>query len=293
MPEMDAESATSPPPTRVFDQVRVHSYAGGHATFVPETRGRDMAPPLLLVHARSRGALERGRELREAPAGSLCFLPGDAPVTFSGPGGNGVVVLELPRQVVVRSRDRIASATRMVIASDSGAPALLRSFLDTLVEQLPSYRPDHPGWVQNCLCEMVERVLTECATPHLSQAERALVAAKTFIRSHLTDIELAPEQVAHQASVSLRTLNRLFAAEGDSVCGCIRQQRLERCRADLSDPGMAGRSIGQIAAGWGFLDPAHFSRVFKDAYGASPRAYRLQHGPVPEQGQRSDVHQVA
>ena len=48
----------------------------------------------------------------------------------------------------------------------------------------------------------------------------------------------------------------------------------EHCRHDLRDPLLADRPVGVIAADWGFVDPAHFSRVFRAAYGTTPQEYR-------------------
>ena len=73
--------------------------------------------------------------------------------------------------------------------------------------------------------------------------------------------------------VSLRQLHKLFHASGTSVAGWIRQRRLEHCGHDLRDPRCAARSVAAVGARWGYPDPAHFSRLFKAAYGVGPRDY--------------------
>jgi hypothetical protein len=60
-----------------------------------------------------------------------------------------------------------------------------------------------------------------------------------------------------------------------TASGWIRQRRLERCRRDLLDPALGDRSVGAIAARWGLIDAAHFSRLFRAAYGLPPGEYRL------------------
>lgn len=289
---------TSATTIQVSEGLRVHSYRGGDGRFTapvapvdPSNHPVNHRDPqaLLLVLFHGAGFIRYRDRLMSVTAGSLCFLPGDHPVTFGGFDDGGLVIVELPSEVSARARDSINSATGRAIAADSGAAAFLRSFVDTLDEQLPGYRPEHSGWIQTSLCDMAERVLSECAAPYPTPAARATQAAKTFILTHLTDVDLVPHRVAREAAVSLRTLNRLFAAEGGSVGGWIRNQRLERCRADLHDPCKVHRSIGQIGAMWGFLDAAHFSRTFKDAFGCSPRAYRaaepaVRRGQVPAGG---------
>ncbi|MCG8521073.1 MAG: helix-turn-helix domain-containing protein [Pseudomonadales bacterium] len=51
-------------------------------------------------------------------------------------------------------------------------------------------------------------------------------------------------------------------------------QRLLRCRRDLSNPAMTGRTITEIALGWGFQHPTHFSRRFKSEFGLTPYEFR-------------------
>ena len=58
------------------------------------------------------------------------------------------------------------------------------------------------------------------------------------------------------------------------MAGLIRQWRLERCRRDLLDPAQVDRPVAGIAARWGFSSAAHFSRVFREAYGLPPAAFR-------------------
>jgi AraC-like DNA-binding protein len=69
-------------------------------------------------------------------------------------------------------------------------------------------------------------------------------------------------------------VHRLFELEGVSVSTWIRKRRLEGCRRDLADPALADRTIGEIGRRWGLPDAAHFSRLFRAAYGSSPRELR-------------------
>ncbi|MGI5153098.1 helix-turn-helix domain-containing protein [Plantactinospora sp. CA-294935] len=107
-----------------------------------------------------------------------------------------------------------------------------------------------------------------------------------FIERHLSDPALTPPAVAAAHHISLRTLHRLFQTQGTTVAEWIRQRRLDRCRRDLADLAFRAHSIQAIAARWGFVDAAHFSRVFSTTYGMSPRAYRHHHKttPTPEYG---------
>ncbi|ALV53938.1 hypothetical protein GCM10010250_31380 [Streptomyces althioticus] len=51
------------------------------------------------------------------------------------------------------------------------------------------------------------------------------------------------------------------------------------CRRELAGPHGRSRTIAVIGRRWAFVDAAHFSRVFKRAYGMTPREWRDLHRP--------------
>ncbi|HEY9356088.1 MAG TPA: helix-turn-helix transcriptional regulator, partial [Arthrobacter sp.] len=74
--------------------------------------------------------------------------------------------------------------------------------------------------------------------------------------------------------ISTRHLHNVFHESGTTVATWIRSQRLDGARRELRDPLLAGKPVGAVAARWGFLDAAHFSRTFRDAFGVSPSDWR-------------------
>src|ERR1700736_16719 len=94
------------------------------------------------------------------------------------------------------------------------------------------------------------------------------------IEANLGDPELGVGTLAKEERVSPRYLQKLFETAGQSFSTYLRSRRLERCRAELVDPLYAKMSISDICFRWGFNDPAHFSRAFREQYQTSPRAFR-------------------
>lgn len=95
-----------------------------------------------------------------------------------------------------------------------------------------------------------------------------------YIELHLGDQDLSPNSIAAAHYISTRHLHSLFRGAETTVSTWIRERRLDRCRADLRDPVLQDRTVSMIAARWGFTDAAHFSRVFKSAFGVSPSELR-------------------
>lgn len=100
-----------------------------------------------------------------------------------------------------------------------------------------------------------------------------LLGIQDYVIAHL-DEDLSPARLAKEANVSERHLHRLFQKRGTSACRWIREQRLDRCAANMRDPASNGLSLTTIAFNNGFNDVAHFSRTFKEQFGETPLSYR-------------------
>jgi len=101
-----------------------------------------------------------------------------------------------------------------------------------------------------------------------------------FIDQALCDPELSPLVVAEALKISSRHVHRLFTHDGSTVTQYILQRRLEKCRAALADPLLAGLSVTHICSEYGFRSLQHFSRLFREAYGLAPRDYRREAATV-------------
>jgi AraC-like DNA-binding protein len=110
-------------------------------------------------------------------------------------------------------------------------------------------------------------------------AETMLSQVRSHVRQHLTDPDLSARTVAAALSISVRQLYRVCSAAGFSLEQWVIDQRLEGARAELADPGSAGRPVAVVARRWGFTDASYFSRRFRQAHGVTPREWR-QAGPA-------------
>jgi AraC-like DNA-binding protein len=122
------------------------------------------------------------------------------------------------------------------------------------------------------LMEMMLRSIGENSADSAGGSRRQQV--QRFILRNLDDSRLSVDTVASAHAVSRRRLYQLFAGTGIGVAEFIRQARIEKARTMLADPAYSGESVGRIAARVGITSPAHFSRLFRDAVGASPLEFR-------------------
>jgi AraC-like DNA-binding protein len=107
-----------------------------------------------------------------------------------------------------------------------------------------------------------------------AEQEEKLERLRVLALRSLERADLTPVALARQAGVSTRTLHRLFATSGMTFQDWLRERRLERCWAELSDHGRLGRSIAEVAFRCGFNDLSTFNRAFRARFGMTPRAAR-------------------
>ncbi len=185
------------------------------------------------------------------------------------------LVLHMPREAMVRriGRTELWTARRIEAASPVGS--LVLPFVRRTASIVSDVAPATASRLSETCLSLVTAALGERLgdiTEGGTSARTALIfRAKAIIESHLHDHALNTEKVAELVGISPRYLQDLFHADGTTVSDWIWKRRLEKSRRDLADPLRAGDSIAQIALACGFADFGHFSRRYKEAFGASPR----------------------
>lgn len=161
---------------------------------------------------------------------------------------------------------------------------LARVLWSTAVEFVANPYAEASSSVAARSCQLLRELLTASGSgPRGEGSDGALwklLRAETFIADHLSEPDLTAQLIARRLNLSVRHLNRLFAARQTTVSQWILTQRLERAEQDLVS--VRGRSIaiGDVAFRWAFASQAHFSRCFKGRYGLTPTEYRNR-GVVP------------
>lgn len=221
--------------------------------------------------------LQDGREAVVRP-GDLAVYSTDRPYTLAFDGDFRSLVFMFPHTALDLPAEAMAQITATTISGSSGLGALVSPFLVRLADSLESIAgPNGTRLVHNAL-DLVTTLFNgeldvrgaSCRDPH----QLLLGRIHDFIETNLGDPDLSPGSIATAHYISTRHLHDLFRELGTTVAASIRERRLERCRRDLRDPVLADRPVTAIAARWGFLDSAHFSRIFRAAFGESPTGYR-------------------
>jgi AraC-like DNA-binding protein len=218
---------------------------------------------------------------------SVTLRPGDfilydtgRPYQIAGAASFHIQTLMFARDSLRLSSSQLQRLTARRVSGREGLGSLVAQYVAGLGRQL-----DTVGSGSWHLADAALDLLVAAFTEQLTQTGMAelgdgdsglLLGVRTFIEHRLDDPDLDVASIAAAHHVSVRRLQKLFAAHEQTVTGWIRTRRIEHCRKDLGNPALAERTVSSIAARWGLVDPAHFSRLFKSTFGLSPREYRVQ-----------------
>jgi AraC-like DNA-binding protein len=189
------------------------------------------------------------------------------------------VAVVFPPVLLPLGRDDVARLAAVPIAGDCGPGAIASALARQLPRRLDELEGAASARVATAMIDVLTTALAaqdsrDDLVPPDGRRRALLLRVHAFIERHLSDPQLSPAAIADAHFISLRYLHKLFETEEATVAGSIRRRRLEGARRDLLDPVHGAATVGAIAARWGLPDPAHFSRLFRAAYGAPPGEYR-------------------
>ncbi|SHI49859.1 helix-turn-helix domain-containing protein [Streptomyces sp. 3214.6] len=221
--------------------------------------------------------------------GDICFYDARHAPALDFAAGCRATVFLVPSELLGLARHDTARVARTPVARDSPLGALLSPLLSDLARTAAEVGPpvgEMLAW--NAVNLLATLVAEQSGTATGTGADVGaggvpgtpggrsplLVRVMEYVELHLTDPDLSPEVIARAHHISVRYLHKLFKEEDTTVGRWILRRRLEECRRDLMRNGRGSRTIAAVAGRWGFLSAAHFSRVFRSAYGMSPREWR-------------------
>lgn len=149
---------------------------------------------------------------------------------------------------------------------------ILRSWIE---EMLSKREPEFLQSISEDLLRLVVRAFAN--SPLLTQFPEANAARRVhrvvnYLQHRLSDPGMAPALAARECGISERQLFRDFASEGLKFSDVLRKLRLQEGAMRLIRDRHV--RVADISLECGFDCPAHFARLFRQAYGEAPRDFR-------------------
>lgn len=266
-----------------IDEVHISDVrATGHVVErTPELIARDDRPyfKVSLMLAGTGLLIQDDREAVLSP-GDLAVYDTSRPYSLVFDQDFRTMVVMFPRHLITLPADMVGQLTAVRIAGSEGLGAVVGPYLTQLAANLDQFTGSTGARLAHSALDLVTTVFTRelglddaLADPHRALMQRI----RSHIERNLASADLGPTSIAAAHFISTRHLHGLFQEQGTTVSTWIRTRRLEQCRRDLIDPVLADRPVAAIAARWGFVDAAHFSRAFKAAFDVSPSEFRAAH----------------
>lgn len=234
----------------------------------------------LQMHS-SSSVTQRNREALIAP-GDFALYSSTDPYRLHMPEDFRQLVLQIPRAELLRRLPNADLLTGRPVSAQSEVGALVSRSILQFSNAVSGPAETVRHFMQDSIIDMVATGLASLEDSRLELSlpeQQTAMRAKAFIQSHLDNPALDRSRVADAVGLSLRRLSEIFAAEGLSLAAYIREARLQRIADALVDQRYQRLSISDIAMRWGVTNLQHFSRIFRDRYGVSPRAYRHRARP--------------
>ena len=209
--------------------------------------------------------------------GDLAIYDTNRPYTLTFEQQARMMVVMFPCDALSLPTDYVGQLAAVRMAGTTGLSGIVGQFIRQLSENLEVLNGPSGSRLATNALDLVSTMLhaeMDMSPDRMKPQALLAVSVREFIDANLSDPLLSPASIAAAHFISTRHLHNVFQESGSTVASWIRTRRLERIRRELRDPLHNGTSVGAVAARWGFLDAAHFSRTFRDAYGVSPSDWR-------------------
>ncbi|MDX6249085.1 MAG: hypothetical protein QOF10_2445 [Kribbellaceae bacterium] len=210
--------------------------------------------------------------------GEFAIYESTSPYTLLNDAGLDVHYFRIPRSDLALPSNAITKVTAVRLSRENAVADLAATYFKRLAENHQRLAGPNADSVGQPSIELVRAVIaTQLDEPQLAREplESTLyLRIMEYVRAHLAEHDLTAAEIAHRHNISVRQLYTILSRSGITLGEWLRAHRLEECRKDLARPGARSVSIAYIAHRWGFVNETHFSRVFRETYGMSPRDWR-------------------
>jgi AraC family transcriptional regulator, positive regulator of tynA and feaB len=228
----------------------------------------------IVVQVVGQSTITQNDQVAKLDVGDVALIDSTRPVTYVNQAYARWLSLRLPRRSLTSYLGFDPEGTCCGHRRTRAGRILFQLLLDAFEDDPNS--TSGAGYMQLAIYDLLGALFAPCDPQSISAYSDKLYARIcAIIRNRFADPEIGPCEVAVEAGISLRYLQKLFTQRG-STCGkMINSMRLNHAAQLLRRRAIAdtNQPIAEIAYACGFNDYNHFSRNFSRRFGHAPSAH--------------------
>lgn len=231
----------------------------------------------LIMQTEGSAALTQGGLQAPVSAHALVIYDPRRPYILTNSTSVRQLLLQLPRHALPPAAVERLATPFVPHATQDGMCRILLSLMDSSMHEIDHLDTARRFSVGRTMIELVRSMVGGDAQPARSicnPLDLLLERIKDFVDRNLARPDLTVSVIARRMGCSVRYVYRAFEVECLTPSDYIWDLRLQRAQAQLLEAGGYAGEISEIAFALGFSSSAHFSRAFRNRYGASPSQWR-------------------
>lgn len=206
--------------------------------------------------------------------GDIALVDSTRPVTYVNDAYAQALSLQLPRRSLMSHLGLEPQGRSGGRRGTRAGRLLFQLVLDEFEDELTSTPAS--GYMQLAVYDLIGEIFTPSDPKAVSlYTDKQFGRVCAIIKDRFADPELRPRDVAAEAGISLRYLQKLFTQRGSTCSGFIDSLRLDHAARLLRRRALAStrQRLSEIAYAIGFNDYSYFSQKFRRRFGYAPSAH--------------------
>jgi AraC-like DNA-binding protein len=208
-------------------------------------------------------------------AGDVVLLDSTRPVTFISPAQDRAqwLGLQVPRQTLASHLGFAPQGGACGPRQAQAARLLCQLALDPVGDAEPA-SASADRFMPLAIYDLLGALFAPPIPPGSRHNDKLFMRVCSIIKDRFADPGISPCEVAAEAGISLRYLQKLFTVRGSTCSHHICSARLDHAARLIERRALTktGQPLSDIAYACGFRDYTHFARGFRRRFGTAPGA---------------------
>jgi AraC family transcriptional activator of tynA and feaB len=233
-----------------------------------------------LIQITGECAFEQNDRFIKLQVGDVALLDAMRPVTaFPRDQVGQWISIHFPRRVLASHFGFEPSAAS--VRGDTLPGRLLFQMARDTAAAAEAHAGEADPYMRSVICDLMGAMFAAPSPDVVSgHSDKLFARLCQIIRGRYAELDLTPGDVAAEAGISVRYLQKLFTVRGSSFTHLVQSLRLDQAARHLErrEHLHSKQSLSEIAYACGFRDYTHFARRFRRRFGHVPGAHAERRG---------------